>query len=173
MDGDADRPLKQDVSLPAVGQDLEEPAKDGREVDLAQLLADGLVEEIAQVPVLHRANDLGQRGYDRLDNVGDDLGRGKPSSEALAGVGRSQARQEHGLGQETALDEPAKGASDPILVVREDGRVGDRQPERVAKERRDSEPVRKPANDASLGPGTKQVQCRSQGWARARSHRTA
>ena len=65
--------------------------------------------------------------------------------------GRPQPLGEHLAGQEVALHELAEAAADLVLALGDDRRVRDRQPERVAEQRGDGEPVGERADHRRLG----------------------
>ena len=54
-------------------------------------------------------------------------------------------------GQEVVAEKERKRVADPVLVSRDDGRVRDWQAERMAKQRRDGEPVGHAADHRGFG----------------------
>ena len=66
---------------------------------------------------------------------------GQPVTETLADVCAGEAFVQYLPGQEVGLHELAERAADLVLAVRDDGRVRNRYPERVAEERGHREPV--------------------------------
>src|SRR3954451_2467310 len=58
-----------------------------------------------------------------------------------------------------ALEKPTKSTRDALLAVGDDRRMWDRQTERMAKQRRDGKPIRKPTSNAGFGAGTDQHCC--------------
>ena len=80
-------------------------------------------------------------------------GSASQRAEPLADVDAGQALGDHLAGEEVALHELAEAAPDLVLALGDDRRVRDRQPERVAEQRRHGEPVGQRADHRRLGAG--------------------
>jgi len=91
--------------------------------------------------------------------VGDEpgsRGRGQPIGNPAADLELPQFSKQHVGREEVVFDEAAECAADPVLVGRNDRRVGNRQSQRMAEESRHSEPVGESTNHAGLGAGLDQ-----------------
>ena len=90
-------------------------------------------------------------GGPRRDGVGQ---------EAVQDAGQVEAGQHtRDLvgGEHVGGDEAAERGAEPLLLVRDDGGVRDRDAERMAEQRGDREPVGDAADEAGLGGGLEQV----------------
>ena len=86
--------------------------------------------------------------------------RGGVGEEAVQDAGQVEAGQHAGdlvAGEHVGGDEAAERGAETLLLVRDDGGVGDRDAERVAEQRGDREPVGDAADEAGLGGGLQQV----------------
>ena len=86
--------------------------------------------------------------------------RGGVGEEAVQDAGQVEAGQHAGDlvgGEHVGGDEAAEGGAEALLLVWDDGGVGDRDAERVAEQRGDREPVGDAADEAGLGGGLEQV----------------
>ena len=145
---------EQHVGLAGLAEDVERAGGNGGDIGLAQLLAERRMGEALKVGVVERADDIGERGRDRLRDRGAGLGRGEPGGHALGRADVAQLAEDGVLGEEVALDEEAERFGDAVLVPRDDGGVRNGKTERAAEERGDREPVGEAADDAGFGRGT-------------------
>ncbi len=91
-----------------------------------------------------------------------------PAREDQQRVDAGEPLARHPGRQEVVGDEAAERRADPLLVGRNDRRMGDRQPERPAEQRHDGEPVGASADHAGLGEGAQVRQPRPSRMRRAR-----
>jgi hypothetical protein len=74
----------------------------------------------------------------------------QPACRALAQLHAGELSRDHLARQEVVADEVAETPADPILPLRHDRRVRDRDPERMAEQRGDGEPIGEPTDHRRL-----------------------
>src|SRR6185436_6329899 len=73
-----------------------------------------------------------------------------PSGRSGREMQRTQPGYQHVSREEVILEEAAQYPADPVFLSGDDGRVRNRQANRLAEERRDREPVRQPPDQRCL-----------------------
>src|SRR3546814_12123071 len=84
----------------------------------------------------------------------------QPPPQCTRDINRLQPLHDDRRSQDIALQEGGETVADPVLVARDDRRVGDRQPQRMAEQRGDREPVGKPAHHRRLGKAAQEAPAR-------------
>ena len=134
-----------------VDGDVDRLAEQRSDLRPRQPLLDGGAEGLLDVAIVEHLDDAaegvggclaGPFGVGRL---------GQPVAEAFGDLGAGESLTDHFRGQEVALHEVAEAAPDVVLALRDDRRVRNRDTERVAEQRGDSEPVGEGADHRRLG----------------------
>ena len=107
--------------------------------------------------VLHGGKNARQHGGQRHCGGARRDGVGKEAVQDARKVEPGQHPGDLVGGEDMGGDEAAERSAEALLLVRDDGGMGDRNAEGVAEQRRDREPVGDAANKACLGGGLEQV----------------
>src|SRR5262249_7027335 len=153
LDRDLDDSLEEQIRLAACCEDTNGVSDHRRKIRLAKLLAQCPLQELAEVRVPERVDEIGQHCRDGARNQWSRCRCGKPGRDALPERHLPTLRQKQVGRKEVALDEAPNGAAYPVLVVWNDGGMGDWQSERAPEKRRYGEPIGDTANHARLGTG--------------------
>ena len=146
----------------AVKQAVQGAGDDGAGAAAAEHARDEAGDQAAGAAVLHGRQQAGQKAGEGL---GGGPGGGRIGEEAVQDAGQvdpGQGAAQLGLREDVGGDEAAEGAAEPLLLGGNDGGVGDGQPQRMAEQGGDGEPVGHAADEPGLGRGLQQV--RSPAW---------
>ena len=141
-----DRLVEQLLVTVARGDQREHSSEQRRHLGAPDALHEHAVDQPLHVVVREHASAARQRLRRVLRERATVLRRCEPVGEMLRDVERREPSGEHIAAQKVARDEAAETAADLILACRDDRRVRDRDPERMAEERRHREPVRHAAD---------------------------
>ena len=124
-----------------------------RQVELFGAAAQGFVEHRLDAFIVDEFEHLARR-RDRFCAEQRRVRRfGQPDREAAGGIEGVHAGDQRVGAEEFVADEFGEVIGDACLVRRQDGRVRDRQAERVAEQRDDREPVGQRADHGGFGEG--------------------
>jgi hypothetical protein len=148
----------EDLVMRAVpAQDREQGRQRRRQLDLAQLSAQGDLHQPLQHLVVERAQEEGREQRQPIDDRVGIAPVGQPGAEPPADAERAQACGNQLRLQEVPLDEAAEPGADPVPAVRDHGRVRDRQPQGPAEQGGDREPVRQAADQRCFRAGAQKI----------------
>ena len=104
----------------------------------------------AGAPILDCRQHAGQYGRNGARRRGDGHRVGQKSGENAGQVNANQQARNLGRGEHMPGHKPAQRPPQPLLLPGDDGRVWDRQAERMAEQGGDGEPVGDPTHEPGL-----------------------
>ena len=130
-------------------------AEQRRDLHLVERLTmDRRLDEAAEPLVVEAFEQVGHQPAGALADAGFlALRRLQEAADGAGQVDVAHPPRDDRRDQEILLEEIGQRLADPVLVAGDDGRVRDRQAERVAEQRRHREPVGQAADHRCLGEG--------------------
>jgi hypothetical protein len=148
-----DQPVEQLLVAVVHGEEGQPVGEHRRDGPALERLDHAALEQGVHVVVADHRGGAPERPGRLAHDAAGVLGLVEPLGRAAAESGRPQLGAQDVGREEVVLDEVAQAPPDPVLPLRDDGGVGNRDVERVAEEGRDGEPVGHAADQAGLGGG--------------------
>ena len=142
---------------PAGHQAVQRPGNHAPRAGAAQDARHDARQHPPGAPVLHRRQQARQAAGERHRRRPRRAGVGQEPAQDRRQVQLLQHAGDFPLGKDMGGDEPAKRPAQSGLLIGQDGGMRDRQPERMAKQRGDREPVGDAANKPRSGGGPQQL----------------
>ena len=145
--------VEQLLVAPVVAEGRQQFGRQRRQRNLFDLFDEQLRSEALQPRPLDRRQCLRHQPIDEAGEPGRPALVREPVGDERGEVDLFELLADRSSRQEIDFDEPAEIVRDALLIRGNDGRVGNRQAERAAKQRDHGVPVRQPADDGRLGEG--------------------